>query len=329
LATIEDVAKMTGLSPATVSRALNNHPYVSEEKKRIVLEAAAKLNYHPNASAKKLREQKADTIAVMIPWLTNPFFAYLLEGIDTVATENDLQLLVCQTRNDPQKELGFFTLLQTKQVDGMILTSVENSWDTLCNYVEYGPIVMCNEYDKRAELPAVFTDQTYGGYVGTRHLIERGHTNIAFCRGRADSNLVSEREQGFRKAMEEENIPIREAWMLNDVMDLEDGKRAVRKLLNMRHMPTAVFTGSDQVAAGMILEARAHGLRVPEDIAVIGFDDQPIAEVTEPALTTIKQPIKEMGKKAMELMLDAVLHKKKWGKVGIELPLDLIVRRST
>lgn len=329
MATIADVAKLTGLSRATVSRALNDHPYVSEEKKRLVREAAVKLNYYPNASAQRLRNQKTDTIGVLIPWLTNPFFAYLLEGIDTVATENNLQLLICQTKNDQEKELNFFTLLQTKQVDGIILTSVENDWRLLSEFTSFGPIVMCNEYDKRATLPAVSIDQSYGGYIGARHLIEKGHTEIAFCRGRLGSSLVEDREAGFRKALAEYDILVREEWMFNDVMDLKDGKRLVKEMLNMSHMPTAVFTGSDQVAAGIIQEARNNGLRIPQDIAVIGFDDQPIAEVIEPSLTTIRQPIEEIGQRAMKLMMGLLVHKQQMGQIEVQLPLELIIRRST
>ncbi|WP_347880539.1 LacI family DNA-binding transcriptional regulator [Metabacillus flavus] len=163
MATITDVANLAGLSRSTVSRVLNNFPYVSEEKKRLVEEAMKQLNYYPNSSAQTLRSQKTDTIAVFIPMLTNPFFSYLLEGIDTVATENGFRLLVCQTRYDKNTEKQFFNLVMSKQVDGIILTSIENSWDIIQDYTSYGPVVMCNEYDHASKTPNVRLDQVYGG----------------------------------------------------------------------------------------------------------------------------------------------------------------------
>ncbi|MGC4377130.1 LacI family DNA-binding transcriptional regulator [Fictibacillus sp. Mic-4] len=329
MATIADVAKLTGLSRSTVSRVINHYPHVSEEKIRLVRDAMEQLNYYPNASAQKLRNQKTDTIAVLVPLLTNPFFAYLLEGIDSVATKYNLQLLVCQTKHDREKEWKFLSLLKTKQVDGVILTAIENEWDKLTEFIEDGPIVLCNEYEKNAHVPTVGLDQVYGGYIGTKHLIEKGHQHIAHCRGRMISELSSDREAGFRKALNEHGLAARKEWMFGDVSDIEGGKRAVREILAMKERPTAVFTGSDQAAAGMISEAKRHGLRIPEDLAVLGFDDQQIATITDPPLTTIKQPIEEIGQKAMELMIDIIIYKKDVKAPKIRLPFKLIERGST
>ncbi|MCD7034052.1 LacI family transcriptional regulator [Metabacillus sp. GX 13764] len=328
MATISDVAKLAGLSRSTVSRVLNNYPHVSEEKKKLVTEAMKELEYYPNSSARILRSQKTNTIAVFIPMLTNPFFSYLLEGIDTVATENGFRLLVCQTRYNPEKELQYFKLLKSKQVDGIILTSIENSWNDIKGYASCGPVVICNEYAAGANVPNVRLDQVYGGYIGTRHLIEKGHRRIAYCRGSFQSGIAKDREKGYQQAMTEYGLTIEEGWYFRTAADYHDGKRVMRQMFDMRERPTAVFTGSDQVAAGIIFEAKQLGLNVPQDIAVIGFDDQPIAEMIVPQITTIRQPVHEIGESAMRLMISIILEREAPDKKP-PLGLDLIVRAST
>lgn len=328
MATIADVAKRAGLSRATVSRVLNNHPNVSEDKKRLVQEAMESLKYVPNTTAQRLRNQRTDTIAILVPVLTNPFFSYLLEAMDMVATKNHLQLLICQTRYSKQKELDFLELLRTKQVDGLILTSYENEWKQIEPFSAFGPMVLCNEYERNTKVPIIRMDQFEASYIGTRHLIEQGHVRIA-CTCGDKSNLARDRQAGYRKAFADYGLLVKEEWIFSNVFDIEDGKRAFRSIMNLSQPPTAVFTGSDQVAVGMIMAAKAIGKNVPNDIAVIGFDDQPIARVVEPTLTTIRQPIEELGKTAMEVMIDSIAFKKDINYQEILLPYDLVIRDST
>ncbi|MEH7095391.1 LacI family DNA-binding transcriptional regulator [Neobacillus vireti] len=328
MATIADVAKRAGLSRATVSRVLNNHPNVTEDKKKLVREAMESLKYVPNTTAQRLRNQRTDTIAIIVPVLTNPFFAYLLESMDMVATKNHLQLLICQTRYSKQKELDFLELLRRKQVDGLILTSYENEWRKIEPFAAFGPMVLCNEYERNTKVPIIRMDQFEASYIGTRHLIEQGHERIA-CTCGDKSNLAKDRQAGYRKALAEKGLLVQDEWIFSNVFDLEDGKRVFRSMMYLKDVPTAVFTGSDQVAAGMIMAAKAVGKSVPDDIAIIGFDDQPICKVIEPALTTIKQPIEELGKTAMEVMIDLIAFKKELNHQEILLPYDLVIRDST
>ncbi|MDQ0220486.1 LacI family transcriptional regulator [Peribacillus cavernae] len=329
MATIADVAKEAGLSRATVSRVINNYQYVSDEKRFLVQEAMKALNYFPNSSAQKLRSQRTQTIGVLIPVLTNPFFAYLLEGIDRIATDNAYQLLVCQTKYDQQKEIHFLNYLKSKQVDGIILTSIENNWETIAAYTTYGPIVLCNEYSEQTLVPMVRLNQLEGSYLGTCHLIRQGHRKIAYCRGGYMSQLTKDRHAGYKKALTEFGIPYNNDFIFKNVYDLEDGKKVLRDSLAMENPPTAFFAGSDQVATGIVKEAMKQGKSVPGDIAVIGFDDQPIASVVEPALTTIKQPAEEIGYKAMEVMIKSIESELEPNDMDIHLPLQLIVRHST
>ncbi|MBM7691259.1 DNA-binding LacI/PurR family transcriptional regulator [Peribacillus deserti] len=329
MTTIADVAKLAGLSRTTVSRVLNNHPNVAEEKKRLVLEAMERLNYVPNSTAQRLRNQKTDTIAILVPVLTNPFFAYLLEAMDTVATDNNLQLLVCQTRYDREKELNFLSLLKTKQVDGLILTSSENDWDIIAEFTQYGPIVLCNEYSELVNVPTVRMDNTEAAYEAACHLIEQGCKKIAYSYGEKKSSVALERENGFRKALQEYGLPLNKEWIIRNVYDMEDGREALNYLSRLPDKPDAVFTGSDQVATGMIIEAKKQNINIPDDLAIVGFDDQPIASIVEPGLTTIAQPIQQMGTKAMETMIEVILHKRNLSYHEILLPFELIVRDST
>ncbi|WP_342043920.1 LacI family DNA-binding transcriptional regulator [Bacillus sp. OTU530] len=327
MATIEDVARLTGLSRSTVSRVINHYPHVSDDKKKRVHEAMKLLNYYPNSAAQRLRSQKTNMIAVLIPVLTNPFFAHLLERIDTAATEHNMQLLVCQTRNDKKKELQFLDLLKTKQVDGVILTAIENDWEDIKAYTSFGPILLCNEYVKTASVPKVYGDQIAGSYAGTRHLIEQGYKRIAYCSGGGASELTSDREIGYRRAMKEFGLPVYEEWVFQNIFDIADGRQVVKRIVSMENRPDAVFAGSDQVGAGIILEARIQGLHIPKDLAVIGFDDQEIAEVVD--LTTIRQPINEIGKYTMEEMLRCLAHKEESTPHEIQFPLELVIRKST
>jgi DNA-binding LacI/PurR family transcriptional regulator len=330
MVTIADVAKRAGLSRATVSRVINNYPYVADEKKQRVIEAMNELGYSPNSSAQRLRTQKTNTIAVLVPRLVNPFFAYLVEGLEMIAMENELQLLICQTKSDQEKELKFLELLKTKQVDGLIMTSIENEWEVVKSYLQFGPLLLCNDYHPKAEVPIVGLNQQHGSYLGTRHLIEKGHQKIAFCYGGTNTPLGDDREKGYLKALEEFGLTAKDEWRYYNDYSIEDGKRALRKFMSLKDRPTAVFTGSDEMAAGMLKEAKKYGLHVPEDLALLGFDDQPMASLLDPALTTIHQPAVDIGKKAMKVMIDMLNKKVVWNtKKVYELPIELVVRQST
>lgn len=329
MATIEDVAKLAGLSKTTVSRVINNQPYVSEEKKQLVLEAMKQLGYVPNSSARSLRNQKTEIIAVIIPRVMNPFFGQFVESLEIVASQYHYQLIVCQTLYSAKKELDYLNLLKTKQVDGVIMTTLLNGWEAVEPFLEYGPIILCNEFDEQANVPMIHMDQNYGGYVATKHLIDQGYNKIAFCCGNVNSNVSRAREEGFRKALREAGLYLPEQYIFRNVFTFEDGKNVLRKMMEMVEAPTAVFTGSDEVAAGMISESKRLGVHVPEELAVVGFDNQAITELMEPMITTVNQPVKEMGHLAMEVMMEKIKTRRYKEREVHLLPLTLIVRDSS
>ena len=329
MATIKEVAKRTGMSPTTVSRVINNHPYVDDKKRKIVLEAMDELGYVPNSSARRLRGQRTNTIAVIISRIVNPFFSHLVDAMELIAGERGYQLILCDSRLDKERELRHLQLLKTKQVDGVILASLQNDWETIKPFTKYGPIVMCNEYDRKAELPMIRCNQFEGGYIGTKHLIEKGHTKIAYAGGASRIELTHDRWTGFMKAMDEHGLTIPDEWTFPSFYGIEDGTNIFHRLYAMQDGPTAIFAGGDEVAAGIIQEAKRFHCRVPDDLAVIGYDDQPLASLIDPGITTINQPMKLMGTRAMEVMVDMIKNQRKVTFKEEILPLELVIRQST
>lgn len=329
--TISDIAKLTGLSKTTISRVINNHSYVSKEKRELVLNAMKELGYTPNPSARRLRGQLATTIGVIVPRIINPFFSYLVNSIEKVAYEKGYQVIISQSNENQDKELAFLNLLKIKQVDGIIMTSIENEWSVIEQFLDYGPIVLCNEYITDANVPVVRLDQQKGAYIGVNHLIERGHRKIAYCTGGlfAEQGKDKDRNQGFQKALKEAGISENPSWIFLNQHSIEDGKNLINQIMDMEERPTAIFTGSDEIAAGMMVEAKKHGLKIPEDIAIIGFDDQPLAEMLEPQLTTIRQPVEKMGEISTNIIIEMLDNSEEEDILNYELPIELIVRETT
>ncbi|MFB5662405.1 LacI family DNA-binding transcriptional regulator [Alteribacillus sp. HJP-4] len=327
--TIKDVAKESGYSLSTVSRVINNHPYVTEEKRQKVYAAMKKLGYVPNSVAQKLRKNKVETIAIIISRIINPFFSMLVDEMEKAAYEHGYQLILCNTRQDKEREIKYLNLLKTKQIDGIILASMENEWKTIEPYMAYGPIVLCNEYRDDASAPMVKLDQIDACYKATKHLIELGHKKIAFCGGNDEIPLSLDRKKGFLEAIKEADINLPHYWFFEHAYGIDDGKRIVKEIHDLQDKPTAIFTCADEVAAGFIRQAKILGYRIPEDFAVVGFDDQPLADLISPGLTTVYQPIRIMVEKTMEIMLDMT-------EKGIDcegrvelIPNRLIIRGST
>lgn len=330
MANISDVVRLSGVSKSTVSRVINNYPHISNEKKELVLKAMEELNYTPNLSARRLRGQATTTIGIIVPRIVNPFFSYLVDAIEKAGYQQGYQTLFCQSNEDKEKELTFLNLLKTKQADGIIMTSIENDWEVIKPFTEHGPIVFCNEYVSEANVSMIRLDQYQGAYMGVKHLIERGHRKIAYCTGGlfTEFGKDKDRNRGYQRALEEAGITVNPSWVLVNQHTIEDGKRVMKQILEMNDRPTAVFTGSDEIAGGLMIAAKEHGISIPGDLAIIGFDDQPVAEMLDPGLTTIRQPVDQMGKKAMEVLVEH-LNNPDLVPATYELPVELIIRKST
>ncbi|MCP8968225.1 LacI family DNA-binding transcriptional regulator [Ectobacillus ponti] len=327
MSTIEDVAKLAGLSRTTVSRVINNHPYVSEEKKKRVMSAMNMLGFVPNSAARRLRKQKTETVAVLVPRVTNPFFSKLIESLEIAASEHKYKLIICQTRYLPEKELEYLQLLSTKQVDGIIMCSLQNDWSLVAPYLQHGPIVMCNEYTEEAEIPTVKFDQMDGAYKAAKHLLDQGHRCLLFCSGSEKSMVVQHRKLGFLQAVaEHKNIDVD---FIENAYDIEDGRKVFQQIKQMEKKPTAIFAGGDEVAAGIITEAKRNHWSVPEDLAIVGFDNQLLSEITEPTITTVCQPVDKMARQVIDLMMEKIHTKNYQRKEVYEFELELLIKGST
>lgn len=324
--TIKEVAELAGLSRSTVSRVINNYPHITEDKKKAVKDAMDQLGYYPNSSARRLRNRKTETIAVLINRITNPFFSRLIESMETAAMNNGYQLIVCQTRYSKSRELQYLDMLKAKKVDGIILASIENEWAEIEPYLNFGPLVLVNEFHQEANVPTIFADQVFGGYIAVKHLLDLGHEHIAYCIGDIKTSVGKGRMEGLLKAHDEQGKNFNEDSLFKGIYSVDDGKKVFHQLPKKI---TAVFVGGDEAAAGIIAEAKKYGVKVPEELAVIGFDDQPIAELIDPAITTVHQPIGEMGEQAIKVMIDKINNDQPLEYEAFVFPLKLIERMST
>ncbi|RWZ55208.1 LacI family transcriptional regulator [Halobacillus fulvus] len=329
MATIEDVAKLAGLSRTTVSRVINDQPYVTEEKRQRIIQAMRDLGYVPNSSARRLRSQRTETIAVLLPRITNPFFGNLIESMEEKASEWGYQVIVCQTHGSKKKELDYLQLLKTKQVDGVIMASVVNEWEEILPYLESGPIVFCNEYMDEEKVPMIHMNHRQASYEATCHLIEQGCRQIAYITGGPLSYLSTERRRGFQDALVEHGLPILEEVDIDWAIDVKDGQKAFLHIKKRFPYVDGVFTGSDEVAAGIVYEASQSDWSIPDDLAVVGFDNQMLSLLMVPSVTTVEQPVREMASRTVEVLIQQLLHPQVVVKKRHIFDYKLLIRDST
>lgn len=307
MASIEDVAKKAKVSVTTVSRALNDHPYVSDKTKKKIYKAMEELNYYPNNVAQQLRGKKSKMIGVIISYITNPFFANLVNTIEKTALKLGYHLVVLQTQGNPQSEAFYIQMIQKKQLDGIIITNLETATPQIKQLMAEGKIVLCNRYIGDEELTVIKIDEEKASYEGTRYLINQGHRRIAFCTGNV-MNVHDHRFKGFLFALRDHGLTFDEPLFFERTLGVQGGRDFLQKFAAMspETAPTAVFSNGDEVAAGILSEARKLKVAIPQDLAVLGFDDQPIAALTYPEITTIRQPIAEMGTAAAKSLIAAI-----------------------
>ena len=331
MATIKDVAKKAGLSVSTVSRFLNNHPYISEDKKERIQEAMKELDYTPSSIATQLRSKKSQTIGVLVSRITNPFFAYLVDAIEKKATTEGYHVLIMQTYDDSKAEKKCLDMLKQQMISGLIMCSVEGDIQTIETYQEFGPIVLCNEKASSSTLPQVTTDQEKATIDGIKFLIAKGYKKIAYCTGGtlALGGHGDARTIGFEKAILENQLIFNKKWIFNNVHTIDDGREIANKIsqLSKENRPDAIFANSDEVASGIIAQVQSLGLTVPHDIAVMGFDNQPFTSMLNVPLTTIEQPVEALGVQSTQLLI-ALLNKTTYTVDKTQLKLSIIERKS-
>jgi LacI family repressor for deo operon, udp, cdd, tsx, nupC, and nupG len=300
---MRDIAKMANVSPTTVSRVLRKPDLVSEETREKVLEIIKELNYQPHMIASQFRTKKTKTIIVVIPDISEPFFAQVLRGIEHTAVKHGYKVLLGDTENNVQREKQFIDLLFQKQADGMILLTARLERENLLQISNQFPIVLVCEYSEGLDIPTVFIDNISSARKITEHLIKIGHKRIAHITGPMDVIISQDRLRGYQQAMMSHDLQIEPAYIQEGSQGLQSGYNQMIRLLSLEHPPTAVFVFNDEMAIGAIKAIKDNRMIVPDDIAITAFDNLEISSLLEPSLTTIDQPKYEMGKKAMILLL--------------------------
>lgn len=327
--TLRDVAREAGVSVNTVSRALNGKPDVSPETRARVLEVAKRLGYRPNRLARGLRSNKTFTLGVIVTDIANPFFAELVKGVEEAARAKGYSILLGDTSEDPAKEEEAIQVMMAERVDGLLITPVQSSRKALEEVLESGfPVVLMGRYFSDLDAPFVVTDDVQGAAMAIEHLIGLGHRNIAHVAGPLHISSARDRLLGYRKTLEAHGIPLRESYVLEGAVTLEDGYAAGKELLRLEPFPTAVFAYSDFVAVGIMQAILEAGLRIPEDISLVGYDDIVFSAYTKVPLTTVRIPKRKLGKEAVRLLLSKI-EKPRTALSHKRLKVSLVVRDST
>lgn len=327
-ATIEDVAKLAGVSIATVSRALRNPEKVAESTRKKVTAAIARTGYTANAMAQNLRMQRSKMVLVLAPAIADPNFAGILTGLEKTANDRGYGVLIGNTEGAIGFEHNYMRFLATGMADGLVLLTghIPVAGGPHAALSALPPIVACERPVAHADVSYVGVDDEAASKVATEYLISLGHKRIAFISGGSTDARSDRRHTGYRKGLTEASEPLSD-WRIEGDGTSESGRAAVERLFIKDDLPTAFFCFNDNTAIGVISALQLRGYRVPQDFSVIGFDDIPFANNITPALTTIRQPRHQIGEKAMELLL-AKLENRSQAPQTLVLHGDLIVRES-
>lgn len=330
--TIKDIAKILGIAPSTVSRALKNHPDISSHTKKLVNELAAKLHYQPNSIAVSLRGQKTYTVGVIVPELVHYFFSTVISGIETVALEAGYNVLVCSSNASYHREVSVAKDLLNRRVDGLLICVAKNSQDSLhlLEYQKRGiPLVFFDCASDTVEADKVVIDDFQAAKMAVLHLLDQGCSAIAYLGGPQSLGINTKRYHGYANAIESRGYAVDPRLVVHvDEGSLEDGRRATRALLNLPEVPDGIFATADLLGIGAIKEIKDYGLVVPRDIALVGFSNWEIAALCEPSLTSVLQPGEAMGQKAMNMLLNR-LENGDGSPLTEVLETELLVRESS
>lgn len=304
--TIYDVARRAGVSLATVSRVLRHRSNVRLETRERVLQAMTELAYQPNLLASALMTKQTNTIGLLVPDISNPFFAEICRGVEDACASAGFNLVICNTDEDGAKQRQQIALLRQKGVDGIILASVKiGDQDIVDLHRSKYPMVLLTRSVAGLNLPGVCVDDFQGGYMATRYLLELGHQTIALLTGDLSTRPALFRKKGFEAAIEQAGLPADPGLVESGPFTIQGGTTMAERLLaHCPAHPTAFVAGNDMIAIGAIRVLKQRGMRVPEDVSVVGFDRTVLAQIVDPPLTSVAQPTHELGANAVQLLLE-------------------------
>lgn len=331
MVTIEQVAKRAGVSVATVSRVLNDSSAVRPATAARVREAVAALRYTPNLAARNLRRNETRVILALAPNFSNPYYSNILTGIGDLAQERGYSVFICNTHGRLENERQMLQMLQRRRADGAIFLGCQKENPCLAEYAAAFPLVQCCEYDPALPVPSVSVDNYAAAKEATEYLLSLGHRKIAILS--AENNHISTglRERGYRDAMTGAGISPDPAWQTkaDPVYSFPSGLARARELLALHDRPTAVFCISDILAMSVIYAAYEAGRQVPRDLTVVGFDGIDYTAMQRPLITTVAQPMYELGRRSTEILLQALGAEEVPAARRVFLPHRLTIRESS
>lgn len=330
--TIRDIATKLNVSVSTVSRALRGAVEVNAETRKIVQETARKLNYEPNLVAQSLRSSTTHTLGVIVPDLVTHFFASTISGIQDVASKRGYNIMMCQSNESYETEIKNIHTLVASRVDGLLISLSKETSDYTHLHSLYSrgiPLVFFDRICEEVDTSKVMVDEHDGAFIATEHLIKMGCRRIAHISGPEKLTISRNRLQGYLDALQEYNIPVEQELIRHSSLLEEDIIAHTNALLDLPNPPDAIFAINDQAAIQAMLRMKERGVKIPEEVAVVGFNDSPESRIIEPKLTTIAQPAYEIGQLAARHILEQIDHPDEYNPQTLTLKTQLIIRDSS
>ena len=331
MASLQEVAKRARVSIATVSRVLNKSDKVVPETRAVVEQALLDLGYRPSRVARRLRMNRghAHLVGLIIPDIQNPFYAEIARGVEDAAYASEYALILCNSDENIEKEKFYLDVMRDESVDGIVLPPFDDTDVAVLEMVKTGiPVVCVDRSHAKVKTDLVEVDNYQGALEAVRHLIEKGHKSIALIEGRTQVSTSRERRRGYLDALATHGIAPRRELMRAGDFKQDSGRILTNELLDLRKPPTALFVCNNLMTVGALGALHQRGLRVPTDMALVGFDDLPWAEALDPPPTVVRQPAYEVGRQAMELLLKRIMEPDR-PPVTVRLRPELVIRRST
>lgn len=330
--TIYDIAEALNISPATVSRGLKDHPGIHKDTKKRILDAARKMGYQQNAFASNLRRKSSNTIGVIVPRLASYFMASVISGMEKVANEHGYNLIISQSQESARREIDSVSAMFNSRVDGLMVSlafDTKNTKHFESLLAKNIPLIFFDRIIQHPACTSIQIDNRRAGYEATRHLLEQGCRRILHIEGNPSRNVYADRLQGYQDALAEYQIPFDPALIVNSKLTDQAGVEAVQRMMEMTERPDGIFTANDTSAVSCVRELKRAGFRVPHDIAVVGFNNDPISTVIEPNLTTVDYPGREMGEIAATTLIQKLKNESSGSLNSIVLRHQLIIRESS
>jgi LacI family transcriptional regulator len=331
--TIHDIARKLNITASTVSRALNDHPRISEATKKAVQKTAQKLNYQPNHIAAALRSGKSNILGIIVPTIDRSFFASIVRGIEEIANASRYNVMICQTYDNYEKEVATVEALLNARVDGIMASHAKETkdFDHFLKVREKGiPVILFDRANDDLEVSQVVVDDFLGAYKATEHLIQQGCKRIAHFTNTLKITIYKERLRGYKEALLAHGLKYDESMIVESNLQLEDGRTGMLKLLSLNPYPDAVFSASASSAMGALQVLKEKNVRVPQDVALVAFTNESFTSFSDPAISAVEQHSVRMGNAAAEIFLEEIADdQKKFIPQKIVLKPELIIRQSS